>query len=112
MLVPKMRDAGLADAVVDASKVVVVGDTVADIQFTRNIGARACWTRHGYGERVECAELKADFTIEKLMDVMTIIGVAVLISDRTAIDAHDQKTDEERMRRGTREFRSQAGTSA
>ncbi|KAJ0346276.1 hypothetical protein COL154_008411 [Colletotrichum chrysophilum] len=73
VLVPKMRDAGLADAVVDASEVVVVGDTVADIQFTRNVGATACWARYGYGERVQCEELRPDFTIDKLIDVMTII---------------------------------------
>lgn len=73
VLVPKMREAGLADAVVDASEVVVFGDTVADIQFARNIGARACGARYGYGERVKFEELRPDFTIEKLMDVMTII---------------------------------------
>ncbi|EQB44440.1 hypothetical protein CGLO_16817 [Colletotrichum gloeosporioides Cg-14] len=50
VLAPKMREAGLADAVVDASNVVVVGDTVADIQFARNVGvgAKACWARYGY----------------------------------------------------------------
>ncbi|KAJ0271857.1 hypothetical protein COL940_010789 [Colletotrichum noveboracense] len=73
VLVPKMREAGLADAVLDASKVVVAGDRVADIQFARNIGARACWAQYGYGERFKYEELRPDITIEKLMDVITII---------------------------------------
>ncbi|KAJ0333042.1 hypothetical protein COL922a_011163 [Colletotrichum nupharicola] len=73
VLVPKMREAGLVDAVVDVSRVLVIGNTVTDIQFARNIGGRACWARYGYGERVKCEELRPDFTIEKLMDVMTII---------------------------------------
>lgn len=73
VLVPKMRGAGLVEEVVDASEVLVVGDTVADIQFARNIGAKACWARYGYGERVECEELRPDFTIEALMDVIALI---------------------------------------
>jgi phosphoglycolate phosphatase len=57
---------------VDPSKVLVVGDTVADIKFAANIGARACWCRYGYGEKDECAKLAPDFTADSLADVMQV----------------------------------------
>lgn len=75
VLVPAMRRAGYyaTEGVVDPSKVLVVGDTVADIEFARNIGAEACWARYGYGDRAKCEELIPKFTVEKLIDVVGII---------------------------------------
>ncbi|KAF6828107.1 pyrophosphatase ppax [Colletotrichum plurivorum] len=75
VLVPALRKAGYygAEEVVGASKVLVVGDTVADIQFARNIGADACWARYGYGDRAKCEELGPNFTVEELFDVIGII---------------------------------------
>ncbi|KAE8138046.1 HAD-like domain-containing protein [Aspergillus pseudotamarii] len=53
--------------------VLVVGDTVADIQFARNIGGRSCWCRYGYGDRGACEGLKPDYVVDSLGDVVGIV---------------------------------------
>ena len=54
VLVPVLREKyGLGD--VEPGSVLVVGDTVADVQFAQNIGSKVCWCRYGYGDR-RCAD--------------------------------------------------------
>lgn len=57
---------------VDVSKVVEVGDTAADIQFARNIGAKSCWCRFGYGDAEVCEGLKPDYVVDNLEQVIAI----------------------------------------
>ncbi|CAG8402112.1 unnamed protein product [Penicillium salamii] len=53
-----------------ASQVLVVGDTIADIEFARNIGSKVCWCRYGYGDREACQALGPDFVVDALGDVV------------------------------------------
>jgi len=55
------------------NKVLVVGDTAADIQFAKNIGAVACWARYGYGKKEECERLGPDFVVDSLEEVQRLI---------------------------------------
>ncbi|KAJ5770372.1 uncharacterized protein N7511_002423 [Penicillium nucicola] len=57
---------------IEPGTVLVVGDTVADIQFARNIGSKVCWCRYGYGNQEACQDLKADFVVNSLMEVVDI----------------------------------------
>lgn len=59
---------------IDSTKVLEVGDTVADIQFARNIGGKSCWCRFGYGDRGQCEELKPDYTVDSLTEVIPLIS--------------------------------------
>lgn len=71
VLLPAIRQVhGVAS--LDASKVLEVGDTVADVQFARNIGAKSCWCRFGYGDAKACAELEPDYVVDTLEQVISI----------------------------------------
>ena len=68
VLVPTLQaQYGLGN--IDASSVLVVGDTVADIQFASNIGGRACWCRYGYGDQDACRKLDPEFIADSLIEV-------------------------------------------
>jgi phosphoglycolate phosphatase len=49
---------------VPASRILVVGDTDADIRLARNAGLVSCWAQYGYGDPVLCRSLAPDFVIE------------------------------------------------
>ncbi|EAW14583.1 HAD family hydrolase [Aspergillus clavatus NRRL 1] len=70
VVVPALRSKGVQ---VDPERVLVVGDTVADILFARNIGARACWCRYGYGDRSACEDLKPGFVVDSLEGVLGLL---------------------------------------
>jgi len=72
VLVPTLK-VRLGGGELQASRVLVVGDTVADIQFARNIGGRVCWCRYGYGDREVCETLKPDFEVDSLGEVAGIV---------------------------------------
>ncbi|CAI7624578.1 unnamed protein product [Penicillium glandicola] len=72
VLVPVLRERYGVE--VDSGRVLVVGDTVADVQFARNIKSRVCWCRYGYGDREACQVLKPDFVVDSLGEV---VGIAV-----------------------------------
>lgn len=71
VLIPTLRESYGME--VKPESVLVVGDTVADIQFARNIGGHICWCRYGYGDREACQELKPQFVIDSLDEVVGII---------------------------------------
>ncbi|KAJ5649588.1 uncharacterized protein N7484_003311 [Penicillium longicatenatum] len=58
---------------VDPMEVLVVGDTVADLQFAGNIGSRVCWCRYGYGDRETCQKLAPDFVVDSLAELVEIM---------------------------------------
>ena len=72
VLIPTLK-ARLGGRELQASQVLVVGDTVADIQFARNIGGRVCWCRYGYGDQEACETLKPDFEVDSLGEVAEIV---------------------------------------
>ncbi|KAJ5677537.1 uncharacterized protein N7477_003170 [Penicillium maclennaniae] len=73
VLIPRLLERyGLGD--LESDKVLVVGDTVADIQFAKNIGSKVCWCRYGYGDRAACQEQGPDFSIDSLEQIVEIVN--------------------------------------
>ncbi|KAK8140327.1 hypothetical protein PG984_000393 [Apiospora sp. TS-2023a] len=59
---------------IDASSVLVIGDTEADIRFAANIGgAVSVWCRYGYGDKGACEKLEPGFTVDSLGEIEGII---------------------------------------
>jgi len=57
------------------ARVLVVGDTAADVRFASNIGAKGVWCRYGYGDRDECERLKPAFVVDGLEQVLGLLKV-------------------------------------
>lgn len=74
VVVPVLKERGKWRDGADTSKVLIVGDTVADIQFAKNLGCRVCWCRYGYGDQGECQALTPDFVVDSLADVVGILS--------------------------------------
>lgn len=77
VLLPRLKDAkyyGIEEfeGIEDGRDVLVVGDTVADIQFAANIGAQSVWCRYGYGDGGACEGLKPNYTVDSLAEVAGI----------------------------------------
>ncbi|KAL3458298.1 HAD-like domain-containing protein [Aspergillus heterothallicus] len=75
VLVPRLKEKGVN---VEQAGVIVVGDTVADIGFARNLGCRVCWCRYGYGEREQCEGLTPDWVVDGLGEVVEILEGQIL----------------------------------
>lgn len=72
VLVPILRERyGLRD--VDPKNVLVIGDTLADLQFAKNISSKACWCRYGYGDREACQNAGPDLIVDDLEEVVGIV---------------------------------------
>ena len=63
--------AGLVN--LQASDILVVGDTEVDIKYAQNIGARSVWCSYGYGEQGKCRQLKPDFIVGNLDEVKSLL---------------------------------------
>ncbi|PYH92273.1 haloacid dehalogenase-like hydrolase [Aspergillus ellipticus CBS 707.79] len=57
-------------------RVLMVGDTLTDIHYARNIGATVCWCRYGQGDVQACEALQPDYTIDALVDLLEVVKVA------------------------------------
>jgi phosphoglycolate phosphatase len=55
-------------------EILMVGDTPADLLFAQNIGADSCWVEYGYGDAKTCLNLKPNYTIKHLTDLLTILS--------------------------------------
>ncbi|KAK2873335.1 hypothetical protein FQN49_002431 [Arthroderma sp. PD_2] len=76
ILMPTLKTQyGVVD--INASRVLVIGDTVADIQFARNIGGRACWCRYGFGDQDACRNMDPDLIVDSLLEVAASIRSTV-----------------------------------
>ncbi|MEZ0472028.1 HAD family hydrolase [Luteimonas sp. C3_2_a3] len=53
---------------------VVTGDTAADPEFARNIGASACFAEYGFGERASCDQVGYTHALGRLGDLVGIYG--------------------------------------
>lgn len=51
------------------AQTLMVGDTVTDIRFARNIGAAVAWARYGFGDREACQALAPDLTLDSFAEV-------------------------------------------
>jgi phosphoglycolate phosphatase len=54
-------------------KILMVGDTPADLLFAQAIGADSCWAEYGYGDAKSCRALKPNYTIKHLTDILEIL---------------------------------------
>ena len=73
VLLPVLREKyGLS--AVDPASVLVVGDTLADVQFASNIGSKVCWCRFGYGDPATCLAAGPDFVVDSLAEVVEIVN--------------------------------------
>jgi phosphoglycolate phosphatase len=52
---------------------VVIGDTIADIRYARNIAALSCWAMYGYGDAEQCADLRPDYRLGALAELPDVI---------------------------------------
>ena len=78
---------------VEPERVLVIGDTLTDIQFARNIGAKICWAKYGYGEESLAME-RPDFTVEKLWDIIDLLsGIEPSPSDAESSTASSTESD-------------------
>lgn len=68
VLVPVLRDN--YGVQVEAKNVLMVGDTIADIQYASNIQSKICWCRYGYGDQEVCQALAKDSVADSLGDVL------------------------------------------
>ncbi|RAH46529.1 HAD family hydrolase [Aspergillus brunneoviolaceus CBS 621.78] len=75
-LVPRLREYFSAsgqtaewlerDGGVDMRRVLMVGDTITDIRFARNLGCPVCWCRFGQGDQAECEAAGPEVVIDGL----------------------------------------------
>ncbi|KAF7116911.1 hypothetical protein CNMCM5793_005541 [Aspergillus hiratsukae] len=72
VLVPRLKAVYGEGFEVEPGRVLMVGDTMADLKYARNIGARVCWCRFGQGDKEECELLKADYAVDSLAEVLEI----------------------------------------
>jgi phosphoglycolate phosphatase len=54
---------------IGADRTLVVGDTIADIQFARNCAVSACWAAYGYGDADVCRAMNPDLVIDSPLDL-------------------------------------------
>lgn len=73
VLVPALQGRGLATST-DRLKVLVIGDTEADLRFASNItGAKSVWCRFGYGNQESCEKLQPDIIVDSLSQVEQLV---------------------------------------
>ena len=63
----------LADMHFDADETLVVGDMAVDIMMGANAGARTCAVTWGNGTKDELGKAGANFIIDKMEDILTIV---------------------------------------
>lgn len=68
---------------VSASDCVVVGDTAADLEFAKNIGAHSCFASYGYGDVPGCKAIGYTHELRSISDLVSIY---------TADRAHSQRS--------------------
>jgi phosphoglycolate phosphatase len=54
------------------SDYIVVGDTEADLEFSRRVGIKSCWATYGYGNPVACRALAPDYEIRAFSELIKI----------------------------------------
>ncbi len=50
-------------------EILMIGDTPSDLGYARNIGAKACWARYGYGDHALCMAHTPDYIVDSLEEI-------------------------------------------
>ncbi|KAL4887474.1 haloacid dehalogenase-like hydrolase [Aspergillus karnatakaensis] len=74
ILLPRLKEEYGEEILSREGEVLMVGDTITDILFARNIGSPVCWCRFGQGNKEECEKLKPEFTINALSEFEKVIA--------------------------------------
>lgn len=56
-----------------SSEILMIGDTLADLLFAKNIGSDSCWATYGYGVHNECQSATPTYQANSLLDITSII---------------------------------------
>ena len=59
--------------VVPRERVIVVGDTEADLAFVDNAHVANCWAKYGYGDREKCESMAANYRISEISELSSIL---------------------------------------
>jgi len=54
-------------------RILMVGDTEADIEFAKNGGIASCWATYGFGDSDRCRALAPDYRIDKIGELPAIV---------------------------------------
>ncbi len=57
----------------DKARVLMIGDTEADIQFAHAIQASSCWVTYGFGSRADCEALNPTFAVDRMVDTIALV---------------------------------------
>ncbi|GAB4393945.1 MAG: HAD family hydrolase [Gammaproteobacteria bacterium] len=57
---------------IETSNIIVIGDTITDLVFAKNIGAASGWVTYGFGKHEECMALGPDFIFNDLKNLQII----------------------------------------
>jgi phosphoglycolate phosphatase len=55
-------------------RILMVGDTEADINFAINANISSCWARYGYGHPGNCSVLEPNYRIDHIGELLDIAG--------------------------------------
>ncbi|KAL3476516.1 HAD-like domain-containing protein [Aspergillus californicus] len=73
VLLPRLKNIYGDDWMQRDGDILMVGDTVTDITFARNIGARMCWFKRGNGNKKDCEAMRPDVTVERLTRILDVV---------------------------------------
>ena len=59
---------------VPKSAFLMIGDTVADLEFVKTVGIAGCWASYGFGDPASCRGLHPDFTIGHFAELAAIVA--------------------------------------
>ncbi|WP_029893377.1 HAD family hydrolase [Desulfohalovibrio reitneri] len=57
----------------EPGRVVMVGDSAADLEFGRNIDARVVWAAYGYGDPAACLAMNPDVVLDSPADLADLM---------------------------------------
>ncbi len=55
-------------------RILMVGDTEIDIEFSNRSGIACCWAAYGFGDRHRCLALAPEHSIESIEELLALIG--------------------------------------
>lgn len=60
---------------VDASEILMIGDTAIDLAFAHHAGVASCWAAYGYGQAEECRALQPRHSIRHPEELQRWLGL-------------------------------------
>lgn len=72
---PKYFELGIAPHFknIDKSEYLMIGDTLTDLHFAKNLGIDSMWASYGYGEKTSCLEINPTYVINQPSDILNYV---------------------------------------